>query len=198
MLQLGLVKASIIVTAVALVVGLASGFLTWVTLNQITTSTYFFNAASYSLVPDVYRTAYTYSSQGANAVASMNSLGATLANAPMQDLILLGVVLLFWPAMLVSGLITLARRRIRVHAFIYGVIAVIAALVIRSDLSGQLGVGLYVSLGATILFLIGWMLWRSEKVGQKQNRFVPSTAPPSTTTPPPPATQQPPKDPWST
>ncbi len=127
----------------------------------------------------------------------MNSLGAILANAPMQDLILLGVVLLFWPAMLVSGLITLARRRIRVHAFIYGVIAVIAALVIRSDLSGQLGVGPYVSLGGAVLFLIGWMLWRSEKVGQKQNRYVPPTTAPSTT-PTPPATNQPQKDPWST
>jgi hypothetical protein len=185
-------KSGTIAAIIALVVGLVSGFMTWVTLRQITTSNHFFNAADYRLVPDAYNAVYIFATKGASVLASNSSLGAALANASTTTLVAFALILIFWPVMLLSGLLDIARRKIRIYPFIWGVIAFLALILITPSIPGSLGIGPYIDLAAAILFLVAWMLSRSQSA-----RRVPPQTPPAVSPSRPSPSNQPPPDPWS-
>ena len=97
---------SLAIGLVALVVGLAAGFLSWFQIS----------GSGYPLVSDSYNAVYVYASQGGSALSSLNSLGNLLASSAASNagvVVAFALVLFFWPAMLVAGLINEVGKTVR-------------------------------------------------------------------------------------
>lgn len=138
--------ASVILGLVAVLLGLLAGFLSWFNLH----------GSGFTLVSDSYRAVYVYATQGSSALSGLGSLGSTVYNAASSNPIVVvtfGVTLVFWPALIISGLIDVGLRNIRVTPFVWGLIAFLSADVMMNSAKGSLAIGGYLDLGASILWI---------------------------------------------
>jgi hypothetical protein len=142
-----------LVTLVALLLGLISAFLAW----------FVFSGSSVTLLPDSYNSMIVYGTQGSSALASSNALGAALYASSTSDPVLLvafAIVLFFWPAMLVSGTYNALARSFAPYPFIWGLIAFIFAYILNYKAPATNGIGVWLVLVASIIFLVASILGR--------------------------------------
>jgi hypothetical protein len=87
------------------------------------------------------------------------------------------LVLFFWPAMLLSGLINKVGRTIRWHPALWGVIAYVSAwLMMTNSGLGSVGNGGWLDLLAVVLFIIAYLLARRKRE-EKTSTPTPTTPP---------------------
>ena len=168
---------SIGVEAIALILGVIAGFLAWYQIGGGGGGYSVGGGGGYNL-PDSYSLAVTYATKGASALQAANSLGAMVAsNAVSSTLaaVMWVIVLFFWPAMLVSGLINLVGRTIRWQPFLWGVIAFIGAWVFMYENGGSLGYGGWLDLVAAILFLVAYLMARASSPKASMTPITTST-----------------------
>ncbi len=142
-----------VLSAVALVLGLIAGLLTWFVIS----------GSQFSLLYDGYHAMYVYLAQGSSALQASSALGALLYSSSTSNAIVLiafAIILFFWPAMLVSGAFNLIMRSYGPYPFIWGTIAFIFAYIMMYYGSGTLGIGAYLDLIAAILFLVAAITMR--------------------------------------
>ena len=162
------------VGAVALIVALVAGFFSWFQLAS----------AEYTL-PDGYGAAYAYATGGASALSAYSGLGSALASAAINsaiEVVAFALVLVFWPAMLVSGLINEVGRTIRWQPALWGLLALVFAWVMMGLYNlGSVGYGAYIlDLLAVLLFLVAYILARrgtSTPTPKPASPMAPATPP---------------------
>ena len=160
---------SVAVEAIALLVGVIAAFFAW----------YVLTTASYTII-DSYNLAVTYATKGASGLQAANSLGALVASNATGNaiaLVMWVIVMFFWPAMLVSGLINLLGRTIRWHPTLWGLIAFIGAYVFMYENNDSTGNGALLDLIAAVLFLIAYFLARASQPKQTMTPATPTPAP---------------------
>ena len=166
--------SALVVGGVALLAGLVAGFLSWFDLAGL----------SFNLL-NGYGATFAYASGGTSALMSYSPLGTAVANAAVNHAVAavaFVLVLFFWPAMLVSGLINEVGKTIGWQPALWGILALIFAYVMLSVYSvGTVGYGAYaVDLLAVILFLVAYLLVRGGKPAKSQSKAAPASAPAST------------------
>jgi len=172
----------------ALVIGLVAGLLSWFVVS----------GTGFSLLNDSYHAMYIYGTQGSGALRSNSALGSTLYNASTSNpivLITFAIVLFFWPAMLVSGVFSIALRSFGPYPFVWGLIAFIFAYLMVYFAGDTLGIGGYLDLVAAILFLVATLTVRRAKAAPAPPIAGPPTAAPTTSSPAESAASSPPKSP---
>ncbi len=146
------------VAAIGFMTVFVSGFLRWFVVHQ----------SAYTLV-DGLQIMLNFASGGPSSAATNSGLGAMLTTASMSYPVLLvsfAFVLVFWPAMLVAGLVEIFGKRIRPHPGIYGMMGLtMAAFFAQSmtvDLGSSvgLGAGFYLSAIAVALFFLAYFLYK--------------------------------------
>lgn len=143
--------APAIVTLVAFLLALLSGFLAWFSIS----------GSSFTLLADSYHAIYVYGTQGSSALKASSILGSTLVSASTSNPIVLvafTAVLFFWPAMVGSGLYNAAARSFGPYPFVWGLVAFVFAYVMIYYASASLGVGAYLALVAAIVFLVATLI----------------------------------------
>ena len=163
-----------VIGLIALIVGLVAGLLTWFQLQD----------AGYAL-PAAYNAAYVYAAQGGSALSALNSLGnllATDASSNALVVVLFALVLFFWPAMLVAGLVNEAGRAIRWQPALWGIIAFITAYVMMYEANDSIGLGVWLDLLAVILIIHAYLTATKQKMQPEPPPTPPAPAPAS---PPP-------------
>jgi len=166
-----------LVTLVALLLGVIAAFLAW----------FVFSGTNVALVPSSYNSMYLYVTQGKGALQTSNALGAALVASSTSDPVILAafsLVLFFWPAMLVSGLYNAIARSFAPYPFVWGLITFISAYVLVYKASATLGLGAWLVLAASFVFLAASILGRFVKPKPTSAvATVGSTTPGNSTTP---------------
>jgi hypothetical protein len=164
-------KAALAVGAVALLVALVAGFFPWFDIP----------AGNYTL-PNGYGAAYAYATGGSSGLSAYGPLGAAIASAAINNALVVvtfALVLFFWPAMLVSGLINEVGRTIRWQPALWGLIAYISAWVMMSYSGlGSVGYGGWLDLLAVVLFIVAYLLARGRKEDMPSKPAAPTPASP--------------------
>jgi len=150
------------VALVALIVAAISGFIAWFNIG----------GSGFSLM-DAYVLVLGYASRGVAAFGTQ--LGAIVYSATTGHpdlLVAFVIVLVFWPAMVVSGLVEIVGRGVRPHPGIYGIIAFIASYFFVNAASSRglvpsgsmaLGTGAWLSLAAIIIFFVAYGIYSGER-----------------------------------
>lgn len=167
--------APAVLSLAGLVVGLVAGLLTWFTIA----------GTNVSLLTDSYHAMYVYGTQGASALRDSGVLGSTLfASATTNAVVLVSfaIVLFFWPAMLVSGVVNSVLRSYGPYPFVWGLITFVFAYVfVYYVSSASLGIGAYLDLIAALIFLAATIAVRRPAAAPAP----PAAAPPSAAGAPP-------------
>ena len=150
-------RRSLGVGLAALIVGVASGFLSWFQLTAVFVEL----DPGFTLVTDSYNAVYVYATQGTYQLNAVNSLGNLLvyfASANPVVVVAFAFVLFFWPAMIVSGLVNEVGKTIRWLPALWGIIAFVSAYVMMAVAKQSVGVGAWLDLCAAALFVLSFFV----------------------------------------
>ncbi len=139
---------------VALIVALIAGFLSWFIVGGV----------SFTLI-DGYRASWAYLTGGYSSLASYSLLGSAVESAALDHTLVtvsFVLVLVFWPAMLVSGAINEVGRTLRWQPALWGILALVFTYLAMTEYdTGSVGYGAYaLDLLAVILFLVAYVVDR--------------------------------------
>lgn len=138
-------KVPFVLSLIALALGLIAAALAWFGIS----------GSQFSLL-DAYHVTYVYIAQGSTPLQASGPLGALLYTSAASDptvLLAFAVIVLFWPAMLVSGTVNLITRSYAGYPFAWGLIVFISSYVMMHYGGSTLGTGAYLELFAAVLFL---------------------------------------------